>query len=403
MTRPASDGDCAKYATFLRSCWASWNAFWFTPASPLPLGLIRVCAGAVVLWLLSAYSPDLDEFLGENAWYSRNYVNRLRNSEVGVPRPGQPRTWDSAREVTDEPRSHDEQRYFEEWRQDPRGVSVKGYPAFSIYFHIGDALSIRWVHGVCLFVIVLFMMGFWTRITSVLAWLVFMSYVQRSPATAFGADAMASVLLLYLMLGPSGATLSVDCLLSRWVAIRQARRLGIPLPPWRPAKQTVSANVVIRLLQIHLCIIYFVAGATKLSGAMWWDHTVIWHVLVNPEFAPNAIRPPIDMIRFLSRHRLLCELLMSGATLLTLFTEIGFPFLVWRQSMRKTMVCCAILLHSGIGMLMGLYSFGAIMGCMNIAFLDPTWLGSGYARNIRHSFSDQSQRVCSTFDGRRAE
>ena len=355
----------------LRRWWACWTRFWFTPASPRILGVIRLCAGAVVFWLVFAYSHDLDEFLGTNAWYGRDHVNLLRDPEKGVPKLSQPWGWGESQSVIDPPLSHDEQTYFEEWGQNPRAFPVKGFPAFSIYFHVGDATTIRRIHGACLVIVFLFAIGFFTRVTSVLSWLVFVSYVQRSPVTAFGVDAMASLLLIYLMLGPSGAALSADRLISRGRKIFQARRLGLPVPLWPPAVATVSANVAIRLIQVHLCLIYLVAGITKLMGAMWWDHTVMWHVLVNPEFAVYAIRPPLGMIRFLCRYRPLCELLMSGAALFALFTEIGFPFLVWRRFMRKPMVCCALVMHAGIGMFMGLYSFGAIMACMNLAFLDP--------------------------------
>ena len=53
----------------------------------------------------------------------------------------------------------------------------------------------------------------------------------------------------------------------------------------QPVK-SVSANFALRLLQIHVCIIYAAAGLSKLPGAKWWDGTAIWYTIANFEFAP---------------------------------------------------------------------------------------------------------------------
>ena len=41
-----------------------WDAFFFTPADPTPLGLIRVAVGLLLLWSLGVYGLDLHAFLG---------------------------------------------------------------------------------------------------------------------------------------------------------------------------------------------------------------------------------------------------------------------------------------------------------------------------------------------------
>jgi len=50
--------------------WASWNRFWFTPADPTVLAAIRILTGVITLYTLIAYSFDLQEFVGEDAWLS---------------------------------------------------------------------------------------------------------------------------------------------------------------------------------------------------------------------------------------------------------------------------------------------------------------------------------------------
>src|SRR5208283_3726866 len=106
----------------------------------------------------------------------------------------------------------------------------------------------------CIF---LFTIGFCTRITAVLTWLAVISYIQRAGTTLFGQDTMMNIALVYLMIAPCGAALSVDRLISRhW------RRAGARQPnpaveseaPGhdRPAPR-VSANFAIRLAQINFC------------------------------------------------------------------------------------------------------------------------------------------------------
>ena len=62
---------------------------------------------------------------------------------------------------------------------------------------------------------------------------------------------------------------------------------------------------------------------------------------------------------------------MTGASLGTLVFEIGYPFLIWRPAFRTLMLWFAVLLHLGIGTLMGLKTFSMLMLAFNIAFLQP--------------------------------
>src|SRR5262249_28183267 len=149
------------------------------------------------------------------------------------------------------------------------------------------------------------------------------------------------ILLVYLMIGPSGAALSVDRLISRWWTVRQARRHHLPIPmATRPAPR-VSANLALRLLQLHLCIIYLVSGLSKLQGSPWWNGTATWTTMAIYEYCPMQIGTYDALLRFLCAHRWLWETFMTGSVAFTLFTEIGFPFLVWNRKMRWPMMTLA--------------------------------------------------------------
>src|SRR5207244_1967726 len=194
--------------------------------------------------------------------------------------------------------------------------------------------AMRFVHGCTLTVLFLFTIGFCTRVTGFLTWMAMLSYIQRSPITLFGMDTIMIVVVLYLLIGPSGAALSVDRLIARYVATFRALRRHEPAPEFLRAEPWVSANLALRLMQVHICIIYFVSGASKLQGDLWWSGTAVWATVANYEFSPVHYQLYVEGLRWLSRHRWLWEVAMTGLTAGTLMFEIGFPFLVWHRSLR---------------------------------------------------------------------
>src|SRR5207248_3359382 len=162
-----------------------------------------------------------------------------------------------------------------------------------------------------------------------------------------GMDTIMNILCIYLIIAPSGATLSVDRLLQKW----WARRKGLAPPPVKPS---VSANFTLRLMQIHLCIIYLASGLSKLQGPAWWNGTALWGTMANYSFAPMHWPVYLAFLQFLSEYRILWEVVMLGGTYFTLFLEISFTFLIWRKSTRWLMIILSVLLHTGIGLIMGL-------------------------------------------------
>jgi len=255
---------------------------------------------------------------------------------------------------------------------EPGPVQGRMSAAWSIWYHVTDPQWIPATHALVLVVLFLFLIGFCTRVSSVLAWLATVSYMQRAPTTTDGMDTILNLLMLYLMIGPSGAALSVDRLIARGWAKRQARRAGLPVPQGVPPQ--VGANLALRLLQVHLCIIYLVAGLSKLQGNAWWNGTATWLTLANPEYSPIRSHFFYSFLQFLCNHRVLWELAMTGGVAFTLAVEIGFPFLVWRKSLRGKMLVMAALMHVGIAVLMGLTTFSLTMMTLLLTFTPPEWI-----------------------------
>jgi hypothetical protein len=158
-----------------------------------------------------------------------------------------------------------------------------------------------------------------------------------------------------------------------------------PRPPARP-EPSISANVAMRLLQIHLCFVYAGSGLSKLMGPAWWNGTAVWHTIANYEVAPMQFEIYNKALRILGANQMVFSTFLTLGGYFTLFFEIGFAFLVWRPATRPLMLGMAITLHGLIGLFMGLKTFSLMMLVMNMSFLrteEGLWLLNLWPGNRR--------------------
>jgi len=263
--------------------------------------------------------------------------------------------------------------YLAYWNSEARYALRIGTPSYSIWYHITDPTEMAIAHGVVLLIMLLFTIGYQTRITSALTWLAAMGYIHRNPQIIFGQDTMMMILLLYTMIANSGAALSVD----RWLLCRKARKLGIArsgkidaatqayldAPP-----PSVTSALAQRLLQVHFCFIYMAAGLSKLKGTTWWNHNAFWDTLINPEFTMVHFEWYENLLRWTASSRPVFATLAAAGVWGTLFIEISIPFLVWTK-LRPWAVGLGLLLHAGVGVFMGLLVFSLFMMAMLLCYL----------------------------------
>lgn len=307
LTTAASD-----YFRELRSAVSDgWDRFWFRPCDPATISLIRILAGAMILYTHLVWTLDISGFLGTAGRVAPEFVRRF----------------------------HDPMQ--------------SGYHfAWSFWSYAGSGLSLWGLHLLCLIVVAMFTVGWFTRVTSVLTWLITVSYAHRLPGTLFGLDQINIMLAMYLVISPCGARYSVDRLF--------ARRNGVgSVPPM------VSANVALRLIQLHLCVIYLFAGFGKLLGASWWDGTAIWLSLANLEYQS------IDMTWLCKFPRL-----VNLMTHVALLWEVSYIALIWPRMTRPIVLLLAIPIHLGIAMCLGMVTFGVVMLIANLAFVSPVLIRS---------------------------
>ena len=341
----------------------SWDWFFFAPADPTPLAIVRICGGLLLLYVHLCYSFDLQNLLGKYALLDLETANDLRWNS---PTLAAPWSWPSPT-LENRVWSEEDFAYYRKWETYPERIIAHGSVKWSIWFDVTDPTAMRVVHGGTLLAMFCLTIGFCTRMAAILTWLAVLSYVNRASNALFGMDAIMSLVALYLMIGPSGAALSVD----RWLARRRALRAGRTDDPslaW-PPQPLVSANFALRLLQVHLCLIYFASGISKLQGPTWWSGVAVWGTMANYEFSPMNQQAYMDFLTALARRRWLWELVMTGSTAFTLAFEIGFPFLIWLRPTRWLMICSAVFLHLGIAFFMGLIGFSTIMIVVVLSFI----------------------------------
>lgn len=282
---------------------AGWNRFWFEPTDPATLGMIRICAGAMLLYTHLVWGLDLTTFFGAHGWLSPSAVSSVQEGSF---------TW-------------------------------------SYLWWFESSWALWTVHVAALVVFAMLTVGLFTRVVAVLAWLAAMSYVGRATGALFGLDQINVMLAMYLAVGPSGDAFSVD----RWL---KERRAGGPLP----VRPSWTANLAIRLIQLHMCVIYLFAGMAKLTGMAWWDGTAMWMAFGNLEYQS------LDMTWMADWPRL-----MNLLTHVTIFWETFYVALIWPRLTRPVMLALAVPLHMGIAVCLGMMTFGLIMLVGNMAFVPP--------------------------------
>ncbi len=283
---------------------AGWDRFWFNPADPATLAVIRILAGSMLLYTHLVWGLALTDFFGQHGWLEPKAVELASRDSYA---------WS-----------------YLWWCQTPLALTV--------------------VHTLALIVFALLTVGLFSRTMSVLAFIAAASYASRGLGAQFGLDQINVMLAMYLMIGPSGGAWSLD----RWL---KSLRAGTPLPPAPPS---VAANIAIRLIQLHLCVIYLYAGMGKLMGPAWWNGTAMWQAIANLEYQSIDLTWMADWPR-----------LLNLLTHVTVFWELFYCVLIWPRATRPIMLALAVPMHLGIALCLGMITFGLVMLIANLSFVSP--------------------------------
>lgn len=216
------------------------------------------------------------------------------------------------------------------------------------YFSIPVNLDFLAFGTVALYVVSLvgFLVGWKTRFWAVLVWLLHYILMTSSRSATYGVDTYFHFVLFYFLWFPSGKALSLDAYLSA------------EKPQWTP-----FTTIGLRLIQLHLCFTYFVAGVGKAEGYMWWNGEAIWQAFMLPEYQQFDFS-------FLAQQPWLAAAIAG----FTLFIESFYFIFIWIKPIRPFWVLAIVGLHLGIAVFQGLELFGATMAMLTISLFGTPYL-----------------------------
>ena len=279
--------------------------FWLKPASPKPLAAFRIGVAAVLLFQAMSLMGSVSELYGENALISWSALRISGAFPMAVQGPFHLESLSSL-------------------------LAPLGIDTFS---------CVHAVFFVYVAALVGLLLGFRTRLVAIIAFATHLLLTNSSQATIYGVDQFARIALFYCLWMPIGAAISWDS----WMKAAKS-------------KDSVSARVGVRVIQLHLAIMYLATGLHKASGHQWWDGEAIWRAVTLPELAQ------FDMT-WLAGIPWLPLLVGWG----TLALECGYCLLVWHRQTRFVAVASIISMHVGIATMMGLTSFAFLMIALNVA------------------------------------
>lgn len=232
------------------------------------------------------------------------------------------------------------------------------YSRWSIFFMITEPWAVRSVFAVGVVAHLMWMAGLYTRVVSLVAWLVWISMVGRQPLLYALPDQLHTALATVMVLMPMGRGLSLD---ARWRGKRK------PVPVWCR-----------RMLQLQIAVVYVSTGALK-TGATWRDGTALYYTLVNPYNRHFEIDHALALLQ---------PWVLRPATWAVLVWEVGFGGFValhWLREMlgrprrfpdlRKPFLAFGVLMHIGIQALLYVAWFTPLMIAAYGAFLDSEEVG----------------------------
>ncbi len=188
-----------------------------------------------------------------------------------------------------------------------------------------------------------FGLGLFTRVTSVTTWLLHWTLINTAAATAYGFDTYAHVFLFYLMFAPTGAA---------------------------PSRQ---ANLLLRVMQLHMCLSYLISGVEKAQGIQWWNGALLWRALNLPVYKQ------FDMTWLAAWPHL--SMLAGWATLIL---ETGYCIFIWPRRTRPLWVLGMCSLHLGIAFSLGLTLFGLIMCVLTVSLFAISGRPVAVPRQMAH-------------------
>lgn len=279
----------------------AWNAFWFSSQSGERVGLLRIAVGLVAVLYLAAWTFDLERFLAPGGVLTVPAVSQAVSADP----------------------------LYYPWR-------------FSLMDYLPNRSALWGFHIAAIAAAVLCMLGVAGRAMTALTLVFVLSYIHRAPILMNPVEPLLTWSLLYLCIAPNSATFSLDTM---WAKGKQA--LGA----------TITNNLALRLIQVHLSLHYFFVGTTQASDRTWWTGNAVWLVM-----AQSRTRG-LDLTAIRES-----TFLLNGLTHLLLLMVFALAILPWNRVFRSIANWIVIPYALLVAALTGLWIYAILLVGLQIVF-----------------------------------
>ena len=249
------------------------------------------------------------------------------------------------------------------WLGDIQQIASQNGGSWSVFFIHTDwhlALLAYAIISLGILAAFLMMIGWQSRCTAFITWLVWVSLWNRNPLMMDGDDAILKMMCFYLILSPCGNCWSVDACL-----------------------QKIPQQVIVwplRLIQFQIALVYFVSGWVKFHSIEWEDGTIIQYVLIHPEYS--------RWDGWLFTDYTLIKSVLAGLAWFIRYWELLFPVLLINPHTRRLTIVIGILFHLSLLLSMHLRWFPVIM-----LSLYPALLSNSFFIHIENKLHKYKQRL----------
>ncbi len=251
-----------------------WQRLWFTPTSPAPFCVFRILLGLIVIV---------------------SSVHRCIDADVWYAQPGM-------------------------FPVESTTVYTNGYKTLSLFSLITPSHELVVASLSVLIIAAISMtLGFKTRLSAFLTWILVLSFNHRNPFVLNCGDSLMQIALFLVTLGPAGAMYSIDAAMNKG---GQDQRV---CEPWAQ-----------RLMQLQIALVYVSSFFCK-YGPAWWNGTASYYAMHVRAYA--LFQPP---------HSLDQLWISQLFTLSTLAVEFSLFTLIGIKEFRYWVLLAGLIFHVGL-------------------------------------------------------
>jgi hypothetical protein len=333
-----------------------WSRFWFTPVPTTGLEVLRLLSGLLFAFWLLSFVGHQESFFSLRGWFDSEGYRAIQAQR----------------------------------QQDALGAPL----GWSILYLAGEnAALFQSMYWTSIAVLLLFALGVATRITSILAWLVVVSFLAN-PATNYEGDYLLGILAFHLMIGHVllGFWNGNLTFMEKLLGAKSDFLFGVVSGARDERAPSYAANFAIRLLQVHFAIIIVTSGLHKLQMGDWWSGIAFWYA-----WHP-AYQTTLESLQREKAGAPTMLFILSLVQYCVLAWQIGFPMFAWRKSVaaRTILLVGAAIAWAGALFLLKLPLFGPFTCICSLSYLRPeewAWLKARAASMLRSSAEAKEARA----------